>query len=339
MITESNRKFWLEKETGSVLIIALWGIVLLALFASSLAGGVRQKMVVFQRLEAKNQLRQIAEAGIKKAMAQIRDHSREEPFNIKSLWNRDFLPFENVVIGRGNFSVFSRSSKKWVVSDESQKVNINRSDVGTLKRLFQLRGHLGEEPAERLAYAIIDYRDSDDDLSAYFGNGSEEETYSSAGLPYKPKNRDFELISELLLVKEMDRDLYYQIQDDITVYGSGKININTAPSELLLLFDLDPQLVQKIDVLRNGKDGSEGTEDDFLFTNIATIESELTSFFSILSEPERISLNHAIVQNQLTVVSEYFSVVSEASMRNNQGHHQVSCIFATSGDVQYWVES
>ena len=101
--------------------------------------------------------------------------------------------------------------------------------TGLLKnKPFQLE----EEEAEGLVKAITDWLDRDDETAGEFG--AETDYYQQLEHPYECKNGPFTSLAELQLVKGMSEALYFGaeenpgLRDILTVYGAGKININTA---------------------------------------------------------------------------------------------------------------
>ncbi|HEO63663.1 MAG TPA: hypothetical protein ENN78_00130, partial [Candidatus Omnitrophica bacterium] len=130
--------------------------------------------------------------------------------------------------------------------------------------------------------AIIDWRDEDDFVYGEedFGRarGAENAYYQGLVPPYSCKNKDFEILEELLLVKGVTHKLYYgkdedgkikyALKDFLTVYGEGSVNINTAPEPVLsALFGEDfKELASKVCAYRRGADGIIGTKDDRWFS-------------------------------------------------------------------------
>jgi len=58
--------------------------------------------------------------------------------------------------------------------------------------------------------------------------------------------RPFSAINEVLLVKEISKDKFLLFKDLVTVYGQGKININTASKVTLLALGLDEEMANLI---------------------------------------------------------------------------------------------
>lgn len=131
------------------------------------------------------------------------------------------------------------------ITDECGKLNVNtllRKD-GTLdravqkriERLFSLLG-LGEEQLDPL----LDWLDKDDVKRM---EGAEDFYYQNLETPYLCGNGPFVSLGQVTLVKGFsDISLAGEspggkLDDYLTVYSNGKININTAPKEVLQCLD------------------------------------------------------------------------------------------------------
>jgi general secretion pathway protein K len=93
----------------------------------------------------------------------------------------------------------------------------------------------------------MDWKDLND---LHMLNGAEEDYYRSLERPYSCKDGPFDIIDELLLVRGVTPEILYGSKDSLeeikfegieqylTPWGNGKININTAPVEVLeIAFD------------------------------------------------------------------------------------------------------
>lgn len=188
--------------------------------------------------------------------------------------------------------LFPKAEVNYEVTDEESKINLNTATLDTLMGL--------EGIDESIASAIIDWRDED---SAPFPNGAEDDYYQGLPFPYHCKNAPFALVQELLAVKgitplifygedknhngildpgedeNMDGKLQKGIEPFLTVYGNGKININTAPLEVLSAIPgMSKESVKVIIDYRKGGDGVEGTKDDGIFKTLEDLKniSQLT---------------------------------------------------------------
>lgn len=98
-----------------------------------------------------------------------------------------------------------------------------------------------DKKAEELIDAIIDWIDKDDNER---DNGAESGYYLSLSPSYKPRNGPIPYKEELLLIRGMTKDIFYGNEEysplapHLTVAGrDGKVNINSAPVEVLMLLD------------------------------------------------------------------------------------------------------
>ena len=149
--------------------------------------------------------------------------------------------------------------------DEDSKININTASAGVLSRLPGL----------------------DMDLAA-----------AITGSPLRP----FKLKEELLLVEDITPEIYNKIKDFVTVNSQGPVNINTAAPEVLAALGFDDDLIEVIKEFRAGEDRIEGTEDDGIFDDPATIITKL-SLLAGFSGSLEAELLQAISQNMITVAS------------------------------------
>ena len=141
----------------------------------------------------------------------------------------------------------------WRLIDESAKINVNLVPADLLLELECLD--------EAAVASILDWIDEDDVPNP---DGAENDFYSSLEAPYSCKNGPIDNIEELLLVKGISLEIYYGsnldegdsylsetgtdtaefidevpqngtlgLCDLLTVYGDGRININTASKQVL----------------------------------------------------------------------------------------------------------
>lgn len=137
----------------------------------------------------------------------------------------------------------------YAVDDETSRLNLNTADRNQLDNLL---ASSGVERAQR--DVILDsVEDWADENSFYRMNGAEDEYYESLPSPYGSKDGPFDAVEELLLVKGLSPAIFYGtanvpqgqaapspaegefngLKDHLTVYGSGKLNINTASPTVL----------------------------------------------------------------------------------------------------------
>ena len=150
--------------------------------------------------------------------------------------------------------------------------------------------------------------------------------------------RSFKRKEEVLLVEGITKDIYNKFKDLITVYGAGKININSASSEVLSALGLDDELINIIMRFRKeyiGADGKEGTDDDGAFTNAGTILSDLQKFASLGLRQEQDLLS---AMNYLSVTSEYLRFNIIPQVKGKDGIRYSIVIHPRENKILSWLE-
>ena len=113
------------------------------------------------------------------------------------------------------------------IADECGKFNVNKL---TDPRYYRVGKRLFNELGKpEIADAIKDWIDKDSVSSPF---GAEADYYESSG--YRPSNKPMKSLGELLYVKGVDRKTFRELSPYLTVYGNGKINVNSAPKKVLL---------------------------------------------------------------------------------------------------------
>lgn len=183
-----------------------------------------------------------------------------------------------------------------------QKGEYNEKQKTILESLLKLKMsdfNLEEEDVEDILNAIKDWIDEDDEVTGF---GAEDSYYQSLDHPYSCRNAPFESLEELLLVKGITPELFYGTEDGtekipgisgyLTIYGDGKININTADAIVLqaLSEDLDESLIEELDDYRRNENNdlsnadwyktALGTSGDYIDPMLITTKS---SYFEITS--------------------------------------------------------
>jgi type II secretory pathway component PulK len=335
----------LRKNSGAILILALWTMSFLTIFAAYVGLRVRQRASLLSRIEERSQLRFLAESGVRKSIAVL----KKEMNSSAGLWTAatkqtlfNNLPdFSSIPVGQGEFSVYvgikehTLGTKVFGVTDEERKINLNRADAKTMQRLFETVAGLKEDKAESLASAMIDWRElHSNELTGF----SSENYYANLKSPYESKRAEFELFDEVRLVKGMTREIFDQIFPYITIFGDGQVNINTAPREVLFALGMENSLIEKIFLARRGVDHEEATADDYIFQKTFDIVSELRNFIDIQSfEAEQIDkLNQDM---KLKTTSTFYRIESYGLFRREKQPIKVTCIYnQTDQWIEYWSE-
>ncbi|MFH1836544.1 MAG: hypothetical protein ABH862_00325 [Candidatus Omnitrophota bacterium] len=170
---------------------------------------------------------------------------------------------------------------KYSMEDEERKININKAPSSLLKEL----------PSMDMDIAI--------------------EITSSLNKPFYPKE-------QVLVLDDMDEDIYNDIKDLITVYGEGLININTCGEEVLKIAGMDDALIGRIMEFRAGK-ASEETEEGGVS---AGVFESMGSFLNdiqeqvYLTEGEKQELKVLIGKKLFTVKSNNYTIKASAYFKD-----------------------
>lgn len=331
------------KSKASILIISLWSILLLSSFAVILGYQARQKITLVKRLDDRDRLRLIAEGCVQKAIM-ILDRKEDREYDCFSdSWSTNEQAFKDSAIG-GGFCTVSYDYQdertgsietRYGIIDEERKININTASMPALRRLFSMVLDIDDMESQELAACIIDWRDKDSQLSIPLGS-AEDSYYRNLQYAYEAKDDLFEILDETLLVKGMTSGMLERLRPYITVYGNGKININTASREVLLALGLDNSIVTAIISFRQGDDGLEATYDDGFFKNASNIVPALSRIFNL--NPSQLASVTAISQQYLTTMSDNFMVKCSAYFYLDGYIMRTEAVFNRQGEILYWRE-
>ncbi|MCK5259776.1 MAG: general secretion pathway protein GspK [Candidatus Omnitrophica bacterium] len=328
---------------GSTMIIALWSLFLLTIFAVQLGVIVRQKITLVYRLDDRDTRYLIAEAGVKQAIVQLRKEDAIFAADfLGERWNDQSDTFQDICVGKGTFTVSYHhrdgeySRIMYGLQDEESKINLNKAEVEVITRLIETVANITHWDAQELAYCIIDWRDKD----SFFQHpqfGAEDSDYRGKKNSFEAKDSDFEVIEELLLVDKMDQEVFDKLKYFVTIYGEGEININTASREVLLALGLNGRVVGNILSFRKGSDMIAGTGDDDIFLQSATIIPRLSQVFDL--SPSDISvLSNLVAAGKFTVKSENFMIRSVGRLDHKKGQTTIVAVAERTGQIKYWRE-
>jgi general secretion pathway protein K len=137
------------------------------------------------------------------------------------------------------------------IKDLEAKIDINWAlrNRAVLDELFLQTGVKDKNTRDTIIDSMLDWVDKDD---LHRLNGAEDDYYQSLNPPYTAKDERFSTVEELLLVRGVTPEIFYGTPDKdideggykglvnyLCVSGSRKININTAPVEVLKALGYD----------------------------------------------------------------------------------------------------
>jgi len=312
------------RRKGSILIVALWALFFLSALALALNAYINPQISLASKLKERAKCYYLAKAGVKKVVQTVAADETPGYDALKDL--RNDKEFKKKELGEGLFSID--------LTDEERKININKAPFDVLKRFFEITTGVTPKDASGIADSIIDWRDSDNDAREL---GAENSYYQTLIQPYPCKNKDFEVIEELLLVKGINKEIFSKVKDRITVYNQGAVNINTAEKIVLESLGISDTLAEKIIHFRNGEDGLEATKDDNVFTNVSSIVDELRKVED-LSQEEINQLSSAIGSGLISVASGNFAGKATGKLKNRPALAGIHFVFDRDKKMKFWRE-
>ena len=196
-------KYWVGKKRPGIALLLTIGILgLISLIGISFALNM-----LLTRKEAANFLnsaraRYIAEAGIKRAVMDIRAQAASSSYaNLKTYIN-------GYVAANGTNVPFGDGTYTLAITSEEDKVNLNTFDETDTSQINILKTFLTDQQVAN----IIDYRDTDSTNAVI--NGASGNIEGTA----RCKNKLFDSINEIRVATEIDQNTFINNKDKITVY-------------------------------------------------------------------------------------------------------------------------
>jgi general secretion pathway protein K len=240
----------LRTERGTALVLTLLVIITLAGLVLGFAEESGVELTLAGYMKDSSRAYQLARSGVDIALELL---ARDDDFEMDT-FNEEWRQFGSIPLAEGiaepGVSFYGG------MVDENSKININllRNSEGEIderreaqiRRLFVALG-LKEE----LLNPVLDWLDADDIERQ---DGAEGYYYQNLEEPYACANGPFLTVGQIFLVRGM-RELERfgekkskRLMDYLTIHSDGKININTAPKEVLqsLSEDMDSALAESI---------------------------------------------------------------------------------------------
>lgn len=310
------------KNTGSILILVLWTLFFLAAVSVAVGSYVAAGIMLASHIQDYTRLKAVAIAGAEKAGMEIMRRATNGWDGIQeNAWNREKDVFAGV-IGKGNFSTVwkeilsdSGSVEQYGVIGEESKININKVSKQVIAALFTRLNAKGD--VEALAEAVVAKRESAGTLLS--GELKESASKEMDGKEYKD-------ISELLSIPGMTEEMLDEAMPYLTVFGSGKININSAPQKVIAALadgtrgirsDTHDSLARKIDIFReSGR--------YFKTLDEKSMIDELSDFAQLTAEEKMV---FTAIMPQITVSSTCFEGCVVAKLNNSSKKCFMSFVF------------
>jgi type II secretory pathway component PulK len=308
-------------KKSQVVIISLWILVILTILAISVAHRVAMALRLSRYQRDKIRALYLAKAGINRAIAELekdKDNNNYDALNEKWADNKD--TFEKILLNNNpdEFATVSytveengKEETQFGMIDEERKININEADSGLLLTLLS---KIGVSNSSEIANNICAWRGG----------------------------KDFTNIAELILVKglrDIDLGIYEKLKNLITVWGSGKVNINTADRYVLeILMEYCRKQLQNQNISENNPgDLAERVIQLRPFDSIGDLQTKLTNQGSLDSSQINI-LNE--LYKVIDFKSACFYIRSNGKIGNSNLGSKIYCIFdRDKKNITYWHES
>jgi type II secretory pathway component PulK len=315
-----------SRKKGSILILVLIVLSSMTILSVGLAYRTRIEMKLAQANARRAQTYYLELGGIERIIALLGEE-KISPSTIGGICHfTATAKGEELFEQLKDYRLAGEKLLTYSLRDEQGYLNINKSDPAIWKNIDSI--------SRECRSSILDWIDPDDDTSP---DGAETDYYERLDPPYISKNSPCIALKELLFLRGVTHDIYVGedlnrnslldenerdrqsqlppdngdnimdlgLVDIFTVYGNGKININTTSRSILAaLPGLDEDVADIILAYQSGADGQFGTADDVYFISgkdLANVEG--------LTE-----LQIELLQQYCCFDSEYFRIFSYARL-------------------------
>jgi DNA uptake protein ComE-like DNA-binding protein len=185
-------------QSGTVLIVTIWVVLVLAGLALVFANSMRVSAAVSANHVASLQAECIARGALEYLVAKLSAGTQEKETSSKTTDS-----YRELQVGQGYFWILRSNLESdrefdYGLTDEAGKINLNSASQEMLQRLPGMTAEL--------AASIIDWRDSDSEVTT---GGAEDEYYLLQPNAYHCKNAPLETVDEILLIKGASEELLY----------------------------------------------------------------------------------------------------------------------------------
>ncbi len=216
---------------GSILILSLWVIFLLALLAVAVGAALEGRLALARKMEQRTLGGCAARTGVARSLARL--HQDTNTWDaMTEPWASNPVLFSNVTCGAGVYTVFYTIDRadggrgtNFGLRDEQGRIDLNLARVELLVGLLQEAG-LGAEAAVRLADNLVTARTKPVENSPGVGVKT---GWADSRLERGP----LKSVEEARWIAGMTAGVFDRIRDHVTVHGGYRVNLNTADAMIL----------------------------------------------------------------------------------------------------------
>ena len=185
----------IKQSRGIVLPSVLWITILSIVIAVNYASAVQLNTRTADNIKTSTLARYDAISGVYVALDRLLSHPASANQTFRLELNGNTVDVE--------------------VRPESRKTSLNEVGIDEIRASF-IEAGADAEFARTLAARVIDWRDGDHSTQAY---GMEDAGYYDSGKPYGAKDSRIEDLVELLLMADIDPQLFKTLAQHVTIYS------------------------------------------------------------------------------------------------------------------------
>jgi type II secretory pathway component PulK len=320
-----------QSKEGAALLVALWVLIILSLIVSSFAFEIQLEAMLVSHKRKKFRAEKSALSGIEYSRAILGQQQAARELEIEDMADDENGFMQAALHIKRGLSV----NRTIELGDATVSIVMEAAEGGrninllTREEWLEILEMANVPPTDwdTMVDCLSDWID-EGDLHGLNGAESDDPYYQERGYPVK--NGPLDSVEELLLVKGWGEDILYGTDESdegdalfgiaelLTVWGDGKVNLNTASIDVLLSYaEYEDWELASVLEARLGEDGVEDTADDGI-KNLADIGADAAKF---------------------KLQSEYVKVTSIGDVFGSQ--YQIEAILFMQGRdavVVYWKE-
>ena len=320
-----------DRKKGAALLIVLGIVMVLStiVLAAHFEASLEMHLVSYKRKRFRAQT--LARSGLEYAKAVLDNQSSARELEIEDMdEDKDAFMQTALYVQRGitASSTIEQGDGQFTITIEPAESgrNVNLLTRQQWTEIFEM-ANVPSTEWDAMIDCLEDWID-ENDTHGLNGAESDDPFYEEQGYPVK--NGMLDSIEELLLIKNWgpeilygwdgddDNDPIYGIADILTVWGDGKVNLNSASTNLLLSYaEYEDWELASVFEARAGEDGEFGTLDDGI-KSLEEVGADSTKF---------------------KLQSDFVRVISEGESFGNK--YRIECIFLLKNQdsiVVYWSE-
>jgi len=272
------------KRRGTILIVTMWVVLVLAGLVLVLARAMRAEIVSSGNELSRTQAGLVEQGAIQYVLSCVDSLEGQTPDEAET-------PCEAVRLGQGAFWIIRPDYEDdrayaYGIVDEASKINLNYlvDEASKVKRIDTSKL---ADMTDELAAGITDWCDGDEDITP---GGAESEYYLLLSDPYQCKSAPLETVEELLLVKGATKEILYG--EDVN--RNGVLDTNEDDGDVADPPDnrdgqLDRGLAAFATVYSVERNRASDGQDRINVTQASNRGALVTLLRSVISSPERVA--------------------------------------------------